>query len=408
MTEINGAPLFIPRLAQPTANLVQDEALWEASIQAYGDGDYVRSLAHLVRYLDPDKLPEGDDIVGRTIVLEHGSVRIHFSVTDERLSLRVPFLRLPQGGRAIALMRKSLEVSTDLNLSGFRLEDEALVIRYGDKLAGCHPAKLLDIMACICRVVDSYDDLFCQQFGAELAEPNPVERWSDAQLDDADRAFRQILSNGLNLAAHWESKQNLRYAFYSLDMSMDRLTWVLAVQGFVRSELIRIYNQLTNEQRAYAQRVSDARKSLGKLADLSKDELSESLYNARFIIPELREYDLGAYQNAIRDVMETATAMGHDRKYDLAVTVYLHNTYEDLGRYRLPDGVRKIYTDAMQAAGGQPWREAAEILTRGYQAAVDYKETTGDLPRADDYYRDAMASMQPHLTPQSELSSEEL
>ena len=81
---LNDAPQFIPRLAEPPADLVQDEELWEASVRAYGGGDYALSLSELVRYLDPEKLAEGESVVGRTVVLEHGSVRIHLSVSDER------------------------------------------------------------------------------------------------------------------------------------------------------------------------------------------------------------------------------------------------------------------------------------------------------------------------------------
>ena len=100
------------------------------------------------------------------MVLAHGSVRLHLSVTAERLSIRVPFLHVPEGGRAIALMRKSLEVSSHLVLASFRLEDDTLIVRYEDKLAGCHPAKLLDVMSCICKVVDS-----CVPTGSKASLP---------------------------------------------------------------------------------------------------------------------------------------------------------------------------------------------------------------------------------------------
>jgi hypothetical protein len=131
------------------------------------------------------------------------------------------------------------------------------------------------------------------------------------------------------------------------------------------------------------------------------------LYEARFIIPELRDYALGAYQKAVAGVLEGGVAMCQDRRYDQAVTTYLHSAYEDLRRYRLPDGVKKLYLNAMQEAGGLPWREAADVLAKGYQAVLDF-EPEGDEPeRADDYYRDAMASMPTNENAPSESGSEQ-
>ena len=402
---LNEAPQYVCPLATAPATSVQDEALWEASVRAYGEGSYLASLSQLVRYLDPsaslDDGSQADDLLNRTVVLAHGSVRLHLSVTAEELSLRVPFLRLPQGGRGIALMRKSLEISSQLNLARFHLEDETLVIRYQDKLAGCHPAKLLDVMSCICRAIDSYDDLFAKKFTAERAEPHEVATWDGEKLEQAHHAFAQILDEAFALTEHWESKQNLSYAFYAIDMALDRLIFTLAVQGYVRSELHRIGGKLRNKKRSLPQRISEGRKSLSKLRALTAEELSESLYEATFIIPELRDYALGAYQGAVRELFENTTAMGHNRRYDQAVTAILHSIYEDLTRWRLPHQIRQIYADTLQQAAGLSWREAAAALSRGLEAVTNFEEEQSGESN-DDFYQDAVASMQPHVNPKSQ------
>ena len=42
---------YIARIASSGAQVSQDEALWEASLSAYGNGDYVESLSHLPDWL---------------------------------------------------------------------------------------------------------------------------------------------------------------------------------------------------------------------------------------------------------------------------------------------------------------------------------------------------------------------
>ncbi len=361
---------------------------------SYGEDRYADSLGAFLRYLDASKVQEGD-IIGQTILLEHGSVRIYVSIDAERFSIRSPFLKLPTGGRAIAMMRKAMEISEQLNLSRFVLEGEELSIRYSDELAGCHPAKLLDILSCICVQSDRHDDLFVEQFGAERLEEIEVSPWSGERLDRAYEAYLKILSEGIELSKHWESKQSSRFAYYALDMAVERLGGTLRPQGQLRSVFSRLYQQLHDGNKSPPQRISEGHKAFAKLAETSKEDLAESLYEARFILPSHNEVELDWYQNALENAVTAGMEMRRDRDHEGACMVYLHNAYEDLRRYKLPYTLGDIYREGLESASGLPWRDASEILSKMYQAIRDYEPPEADAPEAD-YYQKAMQGMEEH------------
>ncbi len=370
----------------------RDETIWEHSLRLYNEGAPLESLYQFVRYLAPSSLPEPQDLSClRSLVLTHGSVRLHLTVENEKLTVRAPVVRLPSGGRAIALMRKALTISANFNLASFRLEGEVLTVRYQDAIDGCHPSKLLDMISCICRVVDLHDDLFCESFGAEPAEPITVETWSGELLDQADRAYRQILDEGLALADYWDSRQNLQFSYLSLELTSGRLFWALGVKGFVSSELARILTHMQDGNIEATQRLADGRRSFEALRTIPTSQLSESLYDAQMLIPTRREQGLESYQSDLKGVWQAATNASQEREYDRAASICLHCIYDDLGNIQLPPPIYECFVAGLERAAGLSWREASEVLIAMFQDVLALSPSRGEL--ANDYYRSSIAAM---------------
>ncbi len=390
---MQNAPSFIAPLVVTDASSSPDESLWDAAIADYEAENYPASLTKFVKYLDPSVV-SGDSVVGSNMKLEHGSVQLQFHVTDSEFSIFVPFLKLPEGGRAIAMMRKAMEVGENLNLSRFVLKEDDLSIQYSDELAGCHPAKLLDIMRCICLVADANDDLFVEQFGATRLNELAVTPWAGEKLSNGYLAYQTIIKEGLELATFWEGKQNLRMAYLSLDMTMERLRWTLSPQGYLRSSFGKFYRQIDDKSKSGSQRISAGKKALEKYLEEPESAIADSLYDAKFILPQKEKVDLAWYQKALGDPIGSAANMRQGKKYQEAVMVYLHNGYEDIRRFQLPSKVMEYYVQGFANAAGKPCREAAEILAEMYANIIGHQEES--KKDGVDYYQQAKQELADH------------
>ncbi|QDV04792.1 hypothetical protein Poly30_02850 [Planctomycetes bacterium Poly30] len=356
------APSYIyPFREAPGAN-AWSESAWNDAIAAYQEERYHDALRSFLCMLDADRVPEGS-LVGKEIHLEHGSVRMRVKVSEDSFSLEVPFLRIPEGGRAVAMMRKVMNLTNDLAMSRFLLRGEKdIYIVHRDEIAGVHPAKLRGVFLSVCTVADTYDDLFEDKFGAERVEALDVETWDAATLAKSHGALATIVSEGLAFCDLFEAKQNLGYAYNSLQYTFERITWTLWPQGVLRSKISETRRMLNDSSKGGAQRIELGKKALREIVGSSPEELGKSLYEARFILSQQDPVDFEKYQSVLEGPRDLMAQLRNSRDYDYACFVGSHSIYEDLADNHMPDEVVKIYVDALKEAGGKPVSEASAVL----------------------------------------------
>ncbi len=331
-------------------------------MSAYQEERFHDALSSFLSMLDPEQVPDGS-LIGKEICLEHGSVKMRVSVMEDSFSLEVPFLRIPKGGRAIAMMRKVMNLTNDLAMSRFLLrnEDEIYIV-HRDGIEGVHPAKLRSVFGSVCTVADTYDDLFEEKFGAERVEALDVETWDADTLKKSHEALSTIVDEGLAFCELFETKQNLNFAYNSLQLTFERITWTFWPQGILRSKILETRNMLVDGSKGGAQRIELGKKALREIAAASPEELGESLYSARFVLSQQAAVDFEHYQSIIEGPRELMGRLRSSRDYDYACLAGLHSIYEDLEGSHLPPEVVKIYLDALRAAGGAPLNEASALL----------------------------------------------
>lgn len=365
------APSYVDPFREAPGASTWSESAWNDALLAYQEERYHDALRSFLCMLDAGRVPEGS-LVGKEIRLEHGSVRMLVKVSEESFSLEVPFLRIPEGGRAIAMMRKVMNLTNDLAMSRFLLRDEnEIFVVHRDAIAGVHPAKLRGVFASVCTVADTYDDLFEEKFGATRVEALDVETWDGETLNKSHKALSSIVDEGLAFCDLFETKQNLQYAYHALQLTFERITWTLWPQGILRSKISETRNMLADSSKGGAQRIELGKRALREISACSPEQLGESLYEARFILSQQDPIDFEQYQSSIEGPRDLIGQLRKSRDYDYACFVGLHSIYEDLADNHMPAEATKIYVDALKEVGGTPLSEASAVLMQAISDVVD-------------------------------------
>ncbi len=380
------APHYIdPFREAPGAN-TWSEGAWNDALAAYQEERYHDALRSVLCMLGAERVPDGS-LIGQVVELEHGSVRLRVRVEENSFSVEVPFLRIPEGGRAVAMMRKVMNLTNDLAMSRFLLRGERdIVIRHRDEIAGVHPAKLRSVFGSICTVADTYDDLFEAKFGAERVEALDVEVWDADVLAKSHAALAIIVDEGLAFCELFETKQNLSYAYNALQCAFKRITWTLWPQGILRSKIYETKAMLADGSKPGAQRIDLGKKALRELAACTPEELGASLYDARFILSQQDPIDFEQYQSILEGPRELMAQMRKSRDYDYACFVGLHSIYEDLADNHMPPEAVAIYVDALKTASGMPLNEASAVLMQAIHS-VETMSVAGETNVLDDVLR---------------------
>lgn len=377
------APSYIEPLRGAPGASTWSESAWNEALAAYQEERYHDALRSFLCMLDAERVPEGS-LVGKEVCLEHGSVRMRVQVSEDSFSIEVPFLRIPEGGRAIAMMRKVMNLTNDLAMSRFLLRnDNEIYIVHRDGIEGVHPAKLRGVFGSVCTVADTYDDLFEDKFGATRIDALDVETWDEETLVKSHKALSAIVQDGLAFCELFETKQNLNYAYNSLQLTFERITWTLWPQGILRSKIADTKRMLCDSSKGGAQRIELGKKALRELAARSPEQLGESLYEARFILSQQNKIDFEQYQSSIEGPRELMGKLRQGREYDYACFIGLHSIYEDLAGNHMPTEATRIYVQALRETDGMPLSEASAVLTQAI-ADVEALPPTSTVSATDE------------------------
>lgn len=373
-------PHYVSPFREPPGTNSWCESTWNEAAAAYQEGRYHDALGTFLRMLDPERVPDGS-LVGRTLELEHGSVRLRITVTEDAFSIEAPFLEIPDGGRAIAMMRKVMNLTNDLAMSRFQSRNgDQIYIVHRDGIEGVHPSKLRMVLGSICVTADNYDDLFEEKFGAKRIEPLEVETWEGETLERAHAALAKIVEEGLAFCQHFETKQNLGFAYRSLVLTLERITWTLWPQGILRARIVDLRRMLNDGSKSGAQRIELGKAALRTIAGEPAAALGASCYEARFILSQQHDTDFARYQSILEGPIAHMQQMREARDYDFACLMGMHSIYEDFVDHQLPEAARRIYVEALETAGGMGLAEASAVLLQAIRSVESLELTTSTEP----------------------------
>ncbi|MCB1176863.1 MAG: hypothetical protein KDK36_04705, partial [Leptospiraceae bacterium] len=196
---------------------------WFTSLDNYDDGNNLKSVIHLLRYINgPVPIPDGDSI---ELKIPHGSVYVYIKADNENFEVNLPFLKLNSSSKKLPAMRQFIEQNfSSLILGQIILKDnDELWYHYKDKIANCEPYKVYYTLDEICNQADNNDDYYIEKFQLEHVENPELNYFSQEDSDKAKSTMKSIIEEGLSYAEFFESKRWYNTACDSLAITYFRI-----------------------------------------------------------------------------------------------------------------------------------------------------------------------------------------
>lgn len=383
---------YHPPIARHLAPPTLDYELYEQAVALAESGDPTGALGKTLQHLFPDR--EILELAVTPFEFSQGSSQVTISVHGDDLRIAVPFVALPSGGRAIAALRFVLSrISCTGQLYQPVLRGDDLTIEYTDRLSRLHPAKIIEVLRKMPREADDFDDLVVAEFGATPLRRAPIASLEPTELERADGIW----------ATHWTEIDELlkecrrkRSAFFLNELSAyatNRLFFALPLIGIVATRLNEAASSFNDTDEDPSDREAALATCLKEMRALSSDTLHASLGFATYgVSPRRRGTPALIHRYFCRSQYMASIDERRQSSHVMDAALALTSAYLFLlSRYAWPHELEDTMKQALQAASGKPWREAAALL---YEHAKTIGEKYGkdDDAEHDDADEEADAS----------------
>ncbi|MCB1192758.1 MAG: hypothetical protein H7A23_24470 [Leptospiraceae bacterium] len=333
---------------------------WHSSVNAYDNKRYIDSIRYLLKYLNKNlEIPEEDSF---SLKIIHGSVIVYIKVGDGKFSVKAPFVKMPQNGNAISLMRQVAELNFSyLVLSQVIKSGEEFFFEYEDFIENCEPYKVYAILEEICYGADYHDDIFIDKFKAEFVSKPELNYFSEEQKDKAYTKYKQIIENAIHNGEYLESKRwyNSQCDLYAI--AFTQIDYIIAPQGILGSDLVDALNGMYVKDNSQII-AGKTKEKLSKLLDYDKTKFFDSLYFPSFLVPIKRRAELPTIQDFFKGTYEKAANSISNGAYLGASLSLLYVIYDLFYRYRVPPEIKNMLVNALKGVSERDWKHTCEVL----------------------------------------------
>jgi hypothetical protein len=373
-----------PTVRKPVHTPPLDYELLDKAIELFNQERYTESLQAALRHILPQHtIPEGPT---GSFTFPQGSSRVSVRWDDQGLSVIVPLVKLPTGGRATAALRYLLtEISGSGQLHQPRLRDQDVFLEFRDKLSRLHPMKVVQVLQFAPIEADNNDDWMVDQFGASPLEREPIAPLDADEIARAEDIWRTHWIEIEELVKESQRKRSLFFLNEVTAYAIFHLRQALPLSGSLGTRLAENANTFNNGDEDPDKRIAVLLKCIKEMKAISTEELSKNLGHARYSISPLAE---GTAQILKRDLapgpylesVDKARTSGQLMDAALALFSTFHFL---LARCSWPEPIEALLLEGIAKASGKPWREAASILwDQGSALVARYDEE--DLDESDD------------------------
>lgn len=345
---------------------------WPAVVETFQAGRHRDSVYALLDYIDPG-LRQATGNAGQTeFLIPHGSTVARVNVSNETLRVSLPFLGLPEKGN-VALLRQVSELNfSALTLAQIHLKDGALSFEYEAPLEVCEPWKTYAVFSEICLTADAHDDVFVEKFGARRLAPMQVEPCTSEQKKQARERLEAYIAEGLAYMDFFEGKRYVGSAWDMACITLKKIQLFMWPQGYLASLVDRHGSNLYSSA-PMQDRVAQARRAFQELLAFPREKFDECLYTPRFFIPPRKKSDLPYVRQYFDDIRETADREIAGQDFMGATLGLLQGILALEKNGIVATDISKMNWDALIAASGKPWKEAARILFRNVDTIMQMK-----------------------------------
>lgn len=333
---------------------------FERALQLYEKGHFLDALGYLMNFIKKGSVKKiGDPF---NLKIPHGSMIIEIEANHEKVHLKAPFLKIPEGGSGIALLRQATEINFgELCLIQLQLNQDELHFVYETPLSWSHPRKIYALLQELTGASDHYDDIFIEEFRASRLSENPQTPRKERSIKKAWDLFQDLLQEGKELLNLIEEKR-IEIELYLLPLVFIRVEFMVNPHGRLRSDLRKSLWFAYDQNMAYNERLQRVKATFQKLQEMSKEAFREAMMDAEFFIPEKPAVSLERVQTILRENLERDRDALSQGYYLESTIVLTWRFYDLLTSFTLPKKVQKILLKGLKKTSQTSWEKASKIL----------------------------------------------
>jgi len=369
---MNICPIFYHSLQSSTASKMKVE-LWDATLAAYDEKQYLKSFHLLMDYVNTDLRTKYGNADGTVFKVPHGSIIVNVAIDNETFNVSAPFLQVNRETIVPLLRQVSSLNFSSLDLAQIYLRENRLDFEYSCKMNETNPWKIYYILREICDIGDRYDDEFVTTFGATRLYEPIITPFPADKAEKTYQTIQTIIKQTLDYASYFESKRNYSQAWDMTAGAIRQIDYYAHPQGQLMNDLDKAIGE-ANAEAPLPGLITDMKSFLQEWQNMDKTKFIEDLYDVEIFIPTKRRSSLQNIQENLEKLFER-TEKGIQNGYHSEVTIdILFNIYNTYYYNHLQDDVNGVFVGAMEKSSGKPWEEAANILFAALKKVME-----GDL-----------------------------
>lgn len=363
---------------------------WNEAVDNFEKKEYHKSIYAVFDYIDENILQHYANADKSQLVIPQGSAVVIIDISNENISIRAPFIKLP-ADKQLPILRKCTEINFGtMVLPQVLLENDMLALSYSMPVELCEPYKLYDILRDIAVNADKYDDEFVAKFNAvRIMEPQ-VTHYQEQELQTIRENSISIAQEALSYAAYFEGKRDLVLASDALFIGINRLKYYASPTGILSNKLGDAISAFYNRSNDMNTKIKLMRAALDSVKNISIEESSAAFYIAYQLIPVKGNAGRSYLKDWIARQYEDAESMFNKENYSVATSYSLYTLYIILADFNIDENSSRAIEYSLQKAAGKPWAEAAAVLIKvlrffylNEEETFDMEEEHTAVPEAD-------------------------
>ncbi len=356
------APLFPKPLLNYRFTTLKKKA-WKKALDAFEVGKFTEVFDNLVEYLNAQEITIKTEGGNKEIIIPHGCLYLHITVTPDSYQLRVPFLK--SDTPSIGLMHQIAKLNMyELALSQVCYRNGQFYFYYESPLALCQPNKVYDTMKQMCTKGDVYAEQWARELDATLLETPFAYPIASNIKEKAWPLFEAQLSQLEKYIEYFEQKHWESHVWVIFSVTLRYLDFTLNPRGRLRREILADISDFAEDISA-REKAGKAPDLLAKYRAFTQEEFTSCIYTPQLIFRDRPQADLATIH---KDLNSCADYLTKENPGDTYATIYSLLFWLRLPYYYdLPKLLRQCITYHLGRVSDQPWNVAKKRMWQAIQ-----------------------------------------
>ena len=362
---------------------------YEKSRDKFDQGAYLESIHYLLDSFNPNARLEYDNELerrpekksffsrlfsrsgeksygpGRSFTIPHGALKLHISISDERFDVHVPFLELPDDGRAIPMMRTACELNLgQLDTVFVTLKEKQLHFDFSCPLELAHPRKLRYMFQELCAVANRHYYEFIEKFGAKPIEAPQIIECPPEDVTRVIGVIRRTSKEIRTAVQECVDERKIDSAWHIFLAGFLKLNYVIQSQSSLYYTFRRTLHELSDDDLDLPQTVTAGLRFLDELDAKSDDEYRALLHKMPIFCSLKGGIDLGDVRSDVSQSLESAIK-DFESNAEEACLKCLFRIYNIYFFNDVPEEWDRVLVQTLRLSQDKPFDTAAPILFKG-------------------------------------------